>query len=449
MDTSTRRKCANPSCARAIHKSHRYCEPCRKAGFKAPNGNGYTATAAPQPSQAAQTGLAEGVTEHGNERTVVTRTDEAVRTLEDLIRVCKIDTETWEVVEWKANKWEMGWVARNEDTPDKAQALPLYQVTARMKRKSGLTLTMERLRTELVEDFRNITDARPFQTNRKNFVGGDWLFEFAPFDLHMGKLAWAEEGPSNYDISTAVDLFNASLDFLLHRALLLSEGKLARILFVVGNDVCHIDSKKGQTTMGTQMDVDTRYIKIVRRIFETHRRAVDVLRQVAPVDIVVCPGNHDEVTSFYIGELLSVAFEGHPDVTVDNSARLRKYYEFGVNLFGFTHGDAESVNELPLAMARENPEAWARCSSREWHIGHLHKSEKWEARSRRSVQDLFSDKGIRVRRLTSMSGHDAWHTKHAYMDRRACEAFVFHRTAGFTDQLNFNIDHFTGEPLIL
>jgi hypothetical protein len=97
-------------------------------------------------------------------------------------------------------------------------------------------------------------------------------------------------------------------------------------------------------------------------------------------------------------------------------------------------------------MAREVPEMWARCASREWHIGHKHISEKWEHRAKLE-QDLFSDKGVRIRRLTSLSAHDFWHTKHAYMDRRACESFVFHRTAGFTAHHSFNVDHFTGEGL--
>jgi hypothetical protein len=279
----------------------------------------------------------------------------------------------------------------------------------------------------------------------KSFVSdSDYLFEFSPFDLHMGKLTWDEETVTNYDIRIAEDLFNASLDFLLSRALRLTNGKLARVLCVFGNDVCHIDSKRGETTAGTHMDVDSRYIKVYRRIVSVHRRALDILREVAPVDVKIVPGNHDELTSFHLGEILSAIYEHDPRVTVDNGPRLRKYYEFGTNLFGFTHGDAERITELPLLMARENPEAWARCASREWHIGHKHISEKFDAKARID-QDLVSDKGIRIRRLTSLSGHDAWHTKHAYTDRRACEGFVFHRTAGFTDQLSFNVDHFTGK----
>jgi hypothetical protein len=52
------------------------------------------------------------------------------------------------------------------------------------------------------------------------------------------------------------------------------------------------------------------------------------------------PGNHDELTSFHLGEILAARYDGDKHVTVDNSARLRKYYDFGTNLFGFTHGDA-------------------------------------------------------------------------------------------------------------
>lgn len=453
--------CATPSCSRhvALSKGHRYCLRCEKIRRGEPT----PSAGADAPGEGRV--LSESVTENDNSRTISKGVNEEVRTLEDLIRVCAIDTDTWDIVEWSCNKWEVGmklaatsrvmegkkghdYVAWERET-NESVVLPLYQVKARMQRKKGFIRTMERLRVELVEDIRKITDARPFQTPPQHFVSNDWLFEFSPFDLHMGKLAWHRETPSSYDIQHASDLFDASVDFLLKRALLLTEGKLARILFVVGNDVCHIDTKRGTTTAGTPMDVDTRYIKIVRRIVKVHRRAVDIFRQIAPVDIVVCPGNHDEVTSFYLGEILGAAYENDPLVTIDNSPRLTKYYEFGTNLFGFTHGDAEAVAELPLRMAREQPEAWARCASREWHIGHLHKSEKWEARSRRAEQDLFSDKGIRVRRLASMSGHDAWHTKHAYMDRRACEAFIFHRTAGFTDHINFNIDHFTGKALTI
>ncbi len=386
-------------------------------------------------------------------------TAENVRTLADLIRICEIDTTEWEVERWIANKWEVGMkppaVTEWAETKDGRRVpvftregdapivQPLFQIKAWLRRKSRLTLTLQSLRSALVGDIRAELAAIKAPAIRTRTVKSDWLFEFSPFDLHMGKFAWDEETVTNYDTKIAADLFDASLDFLLSRALKLTDNRLSRVLCVFGNDVAHIDSKRGDTTHGTHMDVDTRYIRVYRRICAVHRRAVDILRGVAPVDIVIVPGNHDELTSFHLGEILATRYEGVKHVTVNNTAKLRKYYDFGVNLFGFTHGDSEKVAELPLLMAREAPDMWTRCPSREWHIGHKHIAEKFEQRGRLE-QDLFSDKGVRVRRLMSLSAHDAWHTKHAYTDRRACDAFVFHRDAGFTDHLSFNVDHFSG-----
>jgi len=382
------------------------------------------------------------VRDGGNAQTITKLATEDVRSLDDLIRVCGIDLSVWEVKQFVCNKWAVG--SKHPETGE-VSVTPLYQVKAWLQRKSAQSLTLERLQSALLADIRAEVKAGAPAIIKHRFVDSGYLFEFSPFDLHMGKYAWAEETVTNYDSDIAADLFDASLDYLLGRALRVAGGKLDRILCVFGNDVSHTDSKRGQTTAGTQMDVDNRYVRVYRRISAVHRRAINVLRQVAPVDVKIVPGNHDELTSFHLGEVLSAYFDGDEHVTIDNSARLTKYYEFGINLFGFAHGDSETVRELPLKMAREVPEQWARCPSREWHIGHKHISEKWEARGRLE-QDLFSDKGVRVRRLTSLSAHDFWHTKHAYMDRRACEAFVFHRTAGFTDHLSFNVDHFTGKP---
>lgn len=375
----------------------------------------------------------------GNTAEITKTAHEKVRTLADLIRVCEIDTKEWEIERWVCNKWEVGAKNANYELVIK----PLYQIKVWLKRPDAMTLTMSAIREGLIADIRSEAKRTAHPKPKQQYVSNGWLFEFSPFDLHMGKYTWGEETVTNYDVDIAEDLFNASLDFLLGRALRLTDGKLERVLCVFGNDVSHTDNKRGETTQGTRMDVDTRYIKVYRRICAIHRRAIDILRDVAPVDVKVVAGNHDELTSFHMGEILATRYENVKYVTVDNSARMRKYYDFGTNLFGFTHGDAERVNELPLLMAREQPKLWARCGSREWHIGHKHISEKFSWRE----QDLFSDKGVRVRRLTSLSGHDAWHTKHAYTDRRACEAFVFHKEAGFTDHISFNVDHFTGKAL--
>lgn len=380
----------------------------------------------------------------------ITTTDENVRTLADLVRVCHIDLDAWDVERWLCNKWEVAAKigAKHKET---LVSRPLFQVKAWLKARSTGAKQQDAFRERLIADIDAVVNRAPaIWTTRKPFVEerGNYLFSFEPYDLHVGKNTWKKETVINYDIATAEGLFNGALDYQLSRALRLSDGQLDRILCVFGNDVSHIDNKSQTTTGGTFMDADSRYPRIVNHVVDMHIDAVEKLRVIAPVDIVIVSGNHDEHTAFHLGVVLDRLYRNNRDVTVDNNPHMRKYYEYGVNLFGFTHGVAEKVAELPLTMAREQPEMWARCSSREWHIGHLHKSEQWNAGNPGAqVQTLHSDKGVRIRRLTSMSGHDAWHTKHAYMDRRACQGFLYHKTAGYTAELSFNIDHFSGQGL--
>lgn len=72
-----------------------------------------------------------------------------IHTLEQLMEYIQVDTNVWEVERWEANKWEMGYVARNEKVehaPNKrgeklttqeneSGSHPLFQVKATFKRK--------------------------------------------------------------------------------------------------------------------------------------------------------------------------------------------------------------------------------------------------------------------------------------------------------------------------
>jgi hypothetical protein len=78
--------------------------------------------------------------------------------------------------------------------------------------------------------------------------------------------------------------------------------------------------------------------------------------QVAPVDVLIVPGNHDRERMFYAGAALECWYHGSPNVLVDNGAQLRKYYSLGKNLIGFTHGSEEKFTMLPGIMAHEVPQ---------------------------------------------------------------------------------------------
>jgi hypothetical protein len=54
------------------------------------------------------------------------------------------------------------------------------------------------------------------------------------------------------------------------------------------------------------------------------QEVIDKCASIAPVDVIIIPGNHDEERTFYMGDALACRYEGNPNVTVDNSPKTRK-----------------------------------------------------------------------------------------------------------------------------
>ena len=258
------------------------------------------------------------------------------------------------------------------------------------------------------------------------------LLEIDIFDPHFGKLAWREETGEDYDISIAEERYLEAVSSLLHQAA--SFEKVERILFPVGNDLMHTDTIFKTTTAGTLQDTDTRWQKMWLRTRIAVMKAVTMCTEVAPVDIKIVQSNHDFQTIFYLGDLLSCYYEKNKNITVDNSSKSRKYYEFGKCGIGFTHGNEENVKDLPMIMLREKQKEWALMEFMEWHIGHWHKRKQLQFVS---VDDV---KGISVRYLRSLSGTDSWHYVKGYCGSiKGAEAFLWDKEYGMTANLNHNL----------
>ena len=93
----------------------------------------------------------------------------------------------------------------------------------------------------------------------------------------------------------------------------------------------------------------------------------------------------------------------------------------------FTHGDKEKPAEMPLIMATEEPEMFARTQHREVHCGHLHKEMINEYR------------GIKVRFIPSICGNDEWHKMKGYEAKRTGQAHIWNKERGYEGYLQTNI----------
>lgn len=300
-----------------------------------------------------------------------------IRTLEDALAYAEVDLDIWEVDRCVINKWEMG--AKN--AINELIIKPLWQVKVWLKRI--VPDSTEEALKQILDDIKKHAPIYTYN-RRKPISGSKHLYEIAIFDFHFSMFCWEEEVGENYDTDIALQLYSDAIADLLDKVQHIS---IDRILLPTGNDFLHTDNMFNTTTAGTHQDIDTRWQRAFRKSREMLVEAIDRLATVAPVTIPIIPGNHDWEKMFYLGEVLSAWYANNKRVMVDNTPDPRKYYRYGKNLIGFTHGKYEKEASLPLIMAKERPEDWSQTDFQEWHIGHWHrKGENRYMRARHSTE---------------------------------------------------------------
>lgn len=226
-----------------------------------------------------------------------------------------------------------------------------------------------------------------------------FLLEVPVVDLHLGKLAWSPETGENYDYKIARQRYHRVIDDVVARA----QGRpIEKILMPISNDFFHFDTISQTTTAGTPQDSDMRWPKLYGVGVEMLVISIDQFRGIAPVEVILIPGNHDRMTGYYAITYLYAWYRNNEDVNVQVDPKTRKYFEHGASLIGFGHGDKEKGRIWGL-MSIEAPKAWGRSKYREWHLAHEHSESSKEG------------SGIILRRLSSVTGTDIWHYDQGYI----------------------------------
>lgn len=368
--------------------------------------------------EAAERRLLEFVAAHGPDRTALAaHCGIGLNTLNSRIR--SLGTRYHEcVASWKARQAAQAEVAPHEPrVPLEVDGTSrLYEIRPG---RFGLRVDLAQLRDDLLADLRALP--KPDVRSPKPPKGG-LLHVVSPADLHIGKLAWEPETGESFDSKIAAERLHDVTGKLLYHA---GKYPVARHLFVVGNDLLQVDNLMSTTTAGTYQDTDSRYRKMFRLAVRLMRETVEQLAATAPVSVLVVPGNHDQLASFHVGEVLGALYDGHKHVTVSPALRARLYHRHGTTLLGFTHGNDEKHADLPLVMAQENPEDWGQTTYREFLVGHLHKKRE------RAFTAGDSHNGVRVIILPSLTGTDNWHAKKGYIgEPKASESRLYSDTEG-------------------
>jgi hypothetical protein len=337
--------------------------------------------------------------------------------VDELLERFQIDREYWDITKQVVNEWG------SVDNYNR-------QCKAWLSAKGDI-LDWPTFKAQFIEDIKSISPKVKFKHTRTR---GRACLEIDIFDLHLGKLGWKEETGENYDKNIAKQRFLAALNALCDYA---RPFDIERIVFPVGNDFFNSDSDYPypQTTAGTPQENDSRWQKLFREGRQLVCQGVDFLADIAPVYIPIIPGNHDRQKSFYLGDVLEARYENNKNVTIDNSAAPRKYFQYHNSMIGFTHGRASSEGEqrLLLLMPQEQPQMFAQTKYREWHCGDIHHKRKIKIRD----EEDFS--GIVLRYMRTMKGTDEWENERGYRGVKGAEAYVWDREHGPVANFSYNI----------
>lgn len=377
--------------------------------------------------------------EYGDDYIKVVAASRRIRSVDDAVREFGIDLNEWEIrppvkikttegyrkdrtVNWKVRDGKV----ESGDVNDSGKMLvvPLYHVEIYFVRKTQEIQT-KNIVDELVKDAKKHAPKYPKIKYKKQKDG--MLFELEMPDFQLGRLVMADEAGESSSPDEYIKMANNAVDELLSYT---ASFPISRIVFPLGNDYYNSNSAENMTAHGTPQRDDVRWQRTYRLGRKFAVGLIDRLSAIAPVDVLVIPGNHDEERIFYLGDALELFYSKNPNVTVDNSAKKRKYYAWEKCLLGLTHGYFEKIDSLAALMPYEAAEHWGGSVAREFHLGDKHHKKDMQTKTEEMPN------GVVVRLLRSLAPPSVWEFDKGFVGSlKAIEGFLWHPERGVKVQL--------------
>lgn len=357
-------------------------------------------------------------------------TEEEAKNPEFILKAHGFNVDTWELTSCRNTvRQVVSKVVNQVDDNGKlvdqyiVKGKPVYTTDVRTLYASYITVKPKKDREislTKIEEFFDKLDRNYFVPQiekTKDYLEGDKMLLIDIADLHHNLQASMMTSGNNYDCDIAEQLFFYVLNDVLSRT---AHYYFEKIVFIIGGDVANSDYLTNTTVKGTPQDNDLHYYDACERLYAMTIKAIDMLKEVAPVDIILCVGNHDEVTCYKLAKYIHAWFRNEGRVNVDYIPLTRKYKLYGNTLLCFAHDG--KVQKLPALIADEARQLWAQAETVEVFLQHLH-----------TEQVLMEDNNIRIQRLPTISVRSKWTADKGYSSKRQCKSFIFDKEDGLTD----------------
>jgi len=268
---------------------------------------------------------------------LVFNSPEEIKSLDDLIVKCKIDTNKWQITKYVQNYWG------NTEQPH-------YQVKAWLGRKSGEQQFQDSF-VSFLEEYKpkspNV-EAPKFNSEKR-----DACLIINKQDSHLNKL----DVYGDNDIDNRFETYIEKLAVILGQAQL--SNNITNVIYVIGSDEFNSEFS-GTTTKGTPQQNILSYHESFERICDHEIEVINLLLENSTVvDVTFVAGNHDEFVGWHLASWLKTYFRDQVRVSFDISPRYRKYIDYGNSAMMFNHGDALKPAKLAHLFPMEYKEEWS------------------------------------------------------------------------------------------
>lgn len=243
------------------------------------------------------------------------------------------------------------------------------------------------------------------------------------FDCHLGKIAFKHYTGNIDNLRYQEDYeeeFHKLLDFIKTQS-------PERILLPIGNDLFNVDNARLETLKGTKQSSTEDLHGVFSQGLDLMTLTIEALATIAPVDVILIPGNHAPTVETYLAIALKNLYALNPNITVDDRPIGRKYYPYGKNLIGLAHG------ELPLKkyaelLPYEAKEFFSNAEHIEVLVGDKHIEEIHKT-------PIVDGDGLTVRRLAALTKTDLWHFNQGYsLSKRRSYVLIYDKQRGIEIQ---------------
>lgn len=325
-----------------------------------------------------------------------------------LLKAHGFDIKDWELVSARNNIWNV------YSKQDGIQELYSSKIVVKPKEQ---TIDYDRIN----EWFDNLDRkySLPVIKTSNEYLKGNKCLLIDIADLHLNLQATMFSTGNEYNCDIAERLFFYVISDILSRV---EKYQFNKIIFCIGGDMLNGDNLSGSTTKGTPQDSDLLYFDAVEKLYAMTIKAIDTLKQKAPVNVIYVSGNHDQLSGFKLAKFVEAWYRNDKSVIVDYSPLPRKYIKFGRTLFAFAHDG--NIKTLPRLIADEAREYWSDIDTTEVFLQHLH-----------TEQVLTEEYNMRIQRLPTISAKSDWTVNKGFGSKRQCKTFIFDMEDGLTDVL--------------